>query len=250
LLTTMLAGFGKYLGSILPLPPFFWGVLTFVVSFALVTTLFAFIFKVLPDVKLAWRDVWMGAAVTALLFEIGKFALSFYLGKQAAASAYGAATSVILLLLWIYYSSCILFFGAEFTEVYAKARGRVIEPKHGAEPMTAAARAHEGLVPATAPAVAAKTSVTEPKRELLPRPEPQVLDDVPPRAETAQPLGALLAVTGASMVLGLLSRGWAQKTKRPATQLKEGLYGLGREAAVSLASAASRAKAGLEQKLR
>ena len=250
LLTTLLAGFSQKLGSVLPLPPFFWGALTFLVSFALVTTLFALIFKVLPDVKVAWRDVWIGAAVTALLFEIGKFALGFYLGKQGSASAYGAATSIILLLLWVYYTSCILFFGAEFTKVCALARGAVIEPKPAAEAVSAAMRAQEGLVPASASVAIAKGGPNEPKREALPRPEPRVLDDVPSRLDQQQPLGALLAVTGVSMVLGLLSRGWAQKTKRPSTQLKEGLYGVTREAGVSLASALHRAKKGLEHKLR
>jgi membrane protein len=249
-LTTMLAGLSHYLGSILPMPPFVWGMITFLVSFAVVTTLFAFIFKVLPDVKLAWRDVWVGAAVTALLFEIGKFGLSFYLGKQAAESSYGAATSIVLLLLWVYYTSCILFFGAEFTQVYARARGVPIQPVDGAEPLTGEARAQQGLAPAGFPSMSDKSGVTEPKREMLPRPEPRVLEDVPPRAEQEQPLGVLLAITGISMVIGLLSRGWAQRTKRPSTQLKEGLIGLGREAGVSLASALGRAKEGIEHKFR
>jgi membrane protein len=255
LLTTMIAGLNHTLERWIPMPAFVWAILAFLISFALVTTLFAFIFKVLPDVQLAWRDVWIGAAVTALLFEVGKFALGYYLGKQGAESSYGAATSIVLLLLWVYYNSCILFFGAEFTQVYTRSRGIDVQTKRGAEWMTPEQRAQQGLAPVASPATgtpavakSAVTSAAEPKRESLPRPEVRVLNDVPPPAEQEQPLGALLAVAGASMVLGLLSRGWAQKTKRPSTQLKEGLYGLGREAAVSLGATLGKAREKLEEK--
>jgi membrane protein len=93
-----------------------------------VILLFAMIFKYLPDVKVRWRDVWSGSVITALLFAIGKWALGLYLGSGAAASAYGAASSLITLLLWIYYSSQILLFGAEFTQVYARKFAPEIEP--------------------------------------------------------------------------------------------------------------------------
>ncbi len=93
-----------------------------------VVLLFAMLFKYLPDVKVKWRDVWIGSIITALLFAIGKWALGLYLGSGAAASAYGAASSLITLLLWIYYSSQILLFGAEFTQVFASRFGGVIEP--------------------------------------------------------------------------------------------------------------------------
>ena len=261
LLSTFIAGLSGWLESKLPMPAFVWQVATFLVSFGIVTTLFAFIFKVLPDVKLAWRDVWVGAAVTALLFELGKLGLGYYLGKQGAESAYGAATAVVLLLLWVYYTSCILFFGAEFTQVYARERGVKVAPKEGAELITAEGRAQQGLPPSTGsdagsptigPAYAKSSPVhrpPEPKREILPRPEVRVLEEVPAPADKEQPLGALLAVTGASMLLGLISRGLAQKTKKPSTQLKEGLYGLGREAAVSLGEALGKAKQKLESKL-
>jgi membrane protein len=98
-----------------------------------ITVLFAMIFKVLPDVKIAWRDVWIGAALTALLFTAGKFLLGLYLGKNAAVSAYGAAGSLVLILLWVYYSAQILFFGAEFTQVYANRFGTHLEPKAHAQ---------------------------------------------------------------------------------------------------------------------
>jgi membrane protein len=99
-----------------------------VFDFAVVVLLFAMIFKFLPDVKIQWRDVWIGAVITAILFGIGKWLLAFYLGSSAAGSAYGAASSLITLLLWVYYSSQILLFGAEFTQVYAARAGRAFEP--------------------------------------------------------------------------------------------------------------------------
>ena len=97
----------------------------------IVVLLLSLIFKFLPDVKIRWRDVWIGALLTALLFALGKWALGLYLGSGSAASAYGAASSLITLLLWVYYSSQILLFGAEFTQVYADYFGsRVVPDKH------------------------------------------------------------------------------------------------------------------------
>ena len=124
----LLKGFSHYIQSVMP------GGLTIAVSvylifdFAVITTLFAMIFKILPDVKTRWRDMWVGAVMTAVFFLIGKWALGLYLGSGTAASAYGAAGSLITLLLWIYYSSQILLFGAEFTQVYASEFGSPIEP--------------------------------------------------------------------------------------------------------------------------
>lgn len=90
------------------------------ISLAAVTVLFAMLFRFLPDAQVRWKDVWPGAFLTAILFVAGKFALGLYLGKSGVASAYGAAGSVIVILLWVYYAAQILFFGAEFTRVYAK----------------------------------------------------------------------------------------------------------------------------------
>ena len=106
-----------------------------VITFVVVAGLFATIFKVLPDAKIAWRDVWVGAAVTALLFTIGKFALGFYLGRSNPGEAFGAAGSLALVLVWIYYSSMIVLFGAEFTQQWAVNRGGGIEPDEGARRM-------------------------------------------------------------------------------------------------------------------
>jgi membrane protein len=111
-------------------------VLNLVLSLGMVTLLFAMIFKFLPDAKIAWRDVWIGAFLTAILFTAGKFALGLYLAKSGVASSYGAAGSLIVLLLWVYYSSQILFFGAEFTQVYANRFGSRVVPVEHAIPET------------------------------------------------------------------------------------------------------------------
>jgi membrane protein len=104
-------------------------------DFAVIVVLFAMIFKILPDVRTRWRDLWLGAAMTAFLFLIGKWALGLYLGSGTASSAYGAASSLITLLLWVYYSSQILLFGAEFTQVYADEFGGEIKPGKYAVPI-------------------------------------------------------------------------------------------------------------------
>ena len=128
ILSSALAAFGKWFGELLPLPETVLQLINFAVSFVIITGLFALIFKILPDAKVAWRDVWIGAALTAALFTIGKFALGLYLGKSNVASAYGAAGSLVLVLLWVYYSAQILLYGAEFTQVYANRVGERIVP--------------------------------------------------------------------------------------------------------------------------
>jgi membrane protein len=122
-----------------------WNVINVVVSFAVTTGLFALIFKVVPDANVHWSDVWIGALVTALLFTIGKAALGWYLGQPGTTSTYGAAGSFVALLLWVYYSAQILFMGAEFTQVYAKAHGSQIEPDADAVLVTEEARAQQGM---------------------------------------------------------------------------------------------------------
>jgi membrane protein len=115
-----------------------------VVGFLIVyTLLFALIYKVLPDVEISWKDVWVGAALTAILFEIGRFLLGFYLGRSGVGSPYGAAGSLIVLLLWIYYSSLIFFLGAELTQSYARLYGKKLEPAPHAERTPEAQREEE-----------------------------------------------------------------------------------------------------------
>ncbi|MES2925124.1 MAG: YihY/virulence factor BrkB family protein, partial [Verrucomicrobiota bacterium] len=168
MLSTAIAGLNHRLESVLPLPAFVWAAIAFVISLGVVTTLFALIFKVLPDAKIRWRQVWFGALITALLFEIGKTGLGWYLGREGAASAYGAAGAVVLLLLWVYYTSCILFFGAEFTQVYAEAGDGVTEPSANAQRVTTGERAQQGLPTTTAP----KPSSNAPTAPAMSRPAP------------------------------------------------------------------------------
>ncbi|PWT84293.1 MAG: ribonuclease BN [Acidobacteria bacterium] len=124
----LLKGFSHYVQSVLPGGIVVALTVYLIFDFAVVALLFAMIFKFLPDVQIQWRDVWIGAAITAVFFGIGKWVLGLYLGSGAATSAYGAASSLIILLLWVYYSSQILLFGAEFTQVYADRAGRSLKP--------------------------------------------------------------------------------------------------------------------------
>lgn len=121
-LSTVLSAAGKFLGNALPMAPLL-QVLNIVLSLGVITVLFAMIFKFLPDVKLPWRDVWLGAAITAVLFTLGKYALGLYLARSSVASAYGAAGSLVVILVWVYYSAQICFFGAEVTQVYSRTYG-------------------------------------------------------------------------------------------------------------------------------
>ena len=127
-LQSVLRGFSHYVQAVLPGGIVIAMGVYWIFDLAVVILLFAIIFKFLPDAKIQWRDVWIGAIMTAILFAIGKWALGLYLGSGSAASAYGAASSLITLLLWVYYSSQILLFGAEFTQVYACQAGRGVEP--------------------------------------------------------------------------------------------------------------------------
>lgn len=117
--TAFLSAAEKFVSHSLPLPLIVLESTNFILSFAVITMLFAAILKFIPDTTIFWRDVWMGAAVTALLFTVGKVVIGFYLGHSALTSAYGAAGSLVIFLVWIYYSAQILLFGAELTRVYA-----------------------------------------------------------------------------------------------------------------------------------
>ena len=118
-----LTAFGNYLDAMMPVGTLILPVLNFIVSLALLATLFAAIYKVLPDRRLHWRDVMVGAVVTAVLFTIGKSFIGWYLGSSAVASSYGAAGGLIVLLLWVYYSVQIFLLGAEFTKIFASRHG-------------------------------------------------------------------------------------------------------------------------------
>ena len=146
-LSAAISAFGKWFGGWLPAPEVVLQGLELVVSLAVVTGLFALIFKVLPDAKVAWSDVWIGAFLTSLLFTIGKFAIGLYLGKSDVGSAYGAAGSLVILLVWVYYSAQILLFGAEFTQVYANKLGSRIVPSENAVVADPAKAKEPGVAP-------------------------------------------------------------------------------------------------------
>lgn len=133
-LSAALTAFGGALGSVLPdgVSGTLLQVVNQVISLLVIGALFAAIFKVLPDATIAWRDVWVGAAVTAVLFVVGKFLIGLYLGRSNPGQAFGAAGSLAVMLVWIYYSSMILLLGAEFTQVWAERRGGGIAPEKGA----------------------------------------------------------------------------------------------------------------------
>lgn len=126
--SALLTWVGKVLEESLPGGALVWQVLNFFLSFGVVTALFALMFKKLPDVRIRWRDVWVGAVVTAGLFTLGKFILGVYLGSAGVSSAYGAAGSIVAFVIWVYYSAQVLLVGAEFTEVYARRFGSAITP--------------------------------------------------------------------------------------------------------------------------
>jgi membrane protein len=123
LLSAGIAALSASMTAWLPGARVIWECANTLVLLLVVTLLFAALFRLLPDVKVAWRDVWTGAAMTAALFIIGKFLLGFYIGRSAFASAYGAAGSLVIVLLWVFYSAQIFFFGAEFTRAFAQRHG-------------------------------------------------------------------------------------------------------------------------------
>ncbi len=124
LVSAALAAIHRYMGTAFPGVVVLWEALNVIVSLTVITLLFALIYKVLPDVKLSWRDVWVGALVTAGLFSIGRLVIGLYLGTASIASTYGAAGSVIVILVWVYYSTQIILLGAEFTRAYVDEFGR------------------------------------------------------------------------------------------------------------------------------
>ena len=138
--STALAAFGNYMQGALPGMEGLLQVVNFVVAVGVTTLLFAGLFKYVPDVRISWGDVWVGALVTAVLFNVGQIAIGIYLGNSDTAKSYGAAGSFIVLILWLYYSTVILFFGAEWAQVRAKAGGSRLEPAEHAMRLVVEAR--------------------------------------------------------------------------------------------------------------
>jgi len=143
---TVISAMGKTFGPHIPGGEAVLQIVQLVISFGLVTALFALTFRYLPHIRVAWKDVWPGAAFTSILFVLGKFGLGLYIGKAAVGSAYGAAGSLVIILIWVYWSAQILFFGAEFTQVYARSHGSMAGDR---------SKAKARVAPATSPARAA-----------------------------------------------------------------------------------------------
>jgi len=209
-LSTALAAAGKLFGGFVPLWAPALQAVDLAVTFGVITLLFAMIYKYLPDAHIAWGDVWLGSVSTAALFLVGKFAIGLYLGRSGLGSAYGAAGSFVVLLVWINYSAQILFFGAEFTQVYAIHRGSRIAPARGAEPVSERARAQQGIpradAPAPGPVVALKTryevSVRPPVRVDAASPAPAGPGPRPrPQPQPSSLAAKGVAVAVASLVL-------------------------------------------------
>lgn len=181
-ITAAISALGEFAAGLFPGSELVMQLVNFMLSFAVITVLFAMIFKILPDVSIAWRDVWLGAAVTSLLFSIGKWLIGLYLGQSSTASVYGAAGSLVIILLWVYYSAQILFFGAEFTQVYANRFGFRVVPEEGAIALTADARAEQGIPhkEALERAVAVEEGRVEFDRLAGPRHAPELLPQAQP----------------------------------------------------------------------
>ncbi|HST03752.1 MAG TPA: YihY/virulence factor BrkB family protein [Chloroflexia bacterium] len=139
------ASLGTYLNNILPGGQLVGQILSVVLTFVIITVMFALLFKFLPDVKIAWSDVWIGAAITSVLFGLGQLALSFYLSLSNVGSAFGATGSLVVVLVWIYYSAQIMLLGAEFTQVYTNKYGSRVRPAENARFVTDDARAQQGM---------------------------------------------------------------------------------------------------------
>lgn len=149
--SALLAAIGHFFAETLPGGEFVWQGVNFLVSLGITTLLFALIYKYVPDARAAWRDVWLGATVTAILFSIGKLLLALYIGKSSFASSFGAAGSLVALVVWVYYSSQIVFLGAEFTQAWARRFGRGIRPGENAIAAPNAAPKPSGQLGAQAP---------------------------------------------------------------------------------------------------
>jgi membrane protein len=144
-MSAALSALGEYIGNRWPMADLWLGLINFTISFLVITVLFAMIFKFLPEIQIAWKDVWLGAAVTSVLFSLGKFLIGLYLGRSQVGNIFGAAGSLAILLIWIYYSAQILFFGAEFTQVYTNRYGSKMVPDPGMLKITERERAQKGI---------------------------------------------------------------------------------------------------------
>jgi len=201
-ISAALTGIGGYISSYFQQWVVVAQLLELLISFGGVTLVFAILFKFLPDVRVAWRDVWIGALVTALLFTIGKFALGVYLGNSQVATPFGAAGSLVILLVWIYYAAQILFLGAEITQVYANMYGRGIQPAPDAIPLSDAARVEQGT---RTPQPSTATSTQSPRATNAPPPVQAHYAFVPP----FNPVRLVLSAVGVR-IFSLISKLFAR----------------------------------------
>lgn len=197
-ISAAISALGTWIGGLFPFQEFILQIINLVISIGVITVFFALIFKILPDADVAWRDVWIGAFFTAILFSIGKTLIGLYLGSSAVASSFGAAGSLVLLLLWIYYSAQILFFGAEFTQVYANQFGSRIVP----EGQTSTASPPTPTGPSTRKAIIPVTSA--PIYEMNPRIERE-------NQQTARVIAGLM---GMSFITGILTSIFGLKNRQ------------------------------------
>jgi membrane protein len=209
LVNTSLAAVANFFGNLIPNLNTIYTLqaLNFVLSVTVFTLLFAMIFKLLPEVRIDWSDVWIGSAVTALLFTAGQFLISLYLANTSTASAYGAAGSLIVILLWVYYSAQILFIGAEFTQVYARLRGSRIQPSKHAYLVTAVEWSQQGERHATRHE---PDGEARPSSDTIPPAQPSALPKgtaVPAHARrAARSYSTVMAVFAAGVAVGLLAQ--------------------------------------------
>ncbi len=220
IISAALAFLGKFFSQLMPVPPFVFELINFAVSFGVVTLLFALMFKFVPAREISWRDVRVGAVGTALLFTVGKVLLGLYLGKASVGSAYGAAGSLVAVIVWVYYSAQIFFFGAEFTRVYADAHAsadaRSVEEQK--KPADDPAIGKQTLYPGTQATAFAALSPAE-MRESSPQPvRPEQYNALPshdgtPGHRKSQP--SLLVAAGVGFLFG---RVFATKNRRSAVR--------------------------------
>jgi len=230
--TAALGAVGDYFTQLFPGFEVLMQVLNFIVSFLVITLMFALLFKYVPDAKIAWGDVWLGAAITSMLFTVGRTALGLYLGNSSTASDFGAASAVIIILVWIYYSAQILFFGAEFTQVYANNFGSGIVPEEGAQQVSDEERIKQGIprettpsqrpqpAPQTTPGLVPVTAVESRARPARPdfRPSPLVLI----QAATPMIIALLVGVAGSvAMVREERKQDSREKVSRPGSSKKK-----------------------------
>lgn len=214
-ITAALSAFGEVILNMFPGFEILMQIVNFLVSFLVITLLFAIMFKFLPDIKIAWKDTLLGAAITSLLFTIGRTAIGIYLGNSDPGSAFGAAGSLIVILVWLYYTGQILYLGAEFTQIYAQEYGQGIEPKENAMWITAEERARTGKSsqkpsleaagkpPVPTPSTEPRTAV--PSSQLRPVPvtgEEQIGETPPTLVQAAMPtLAAFLVGIVGSIII-------------------------------------------------